>query len=54
MQFLDGELHSLSPGQQFFPLLPAEINKLKLDGRAAAVFKNDNITALLADKRVEY
>ena len=58
MQFLDAELHSLSPGQQFFPLLPVEINKLKLDGRAAAVFKNkfhdNNITSLLADKRVEY
>ena len=36
LQFLGAELHSLSPGQQLVPLLPAEINKLELDKRAAA------------------
>ena len=50
MQFLGAELHSLSPGQQFVPLLPAEINKLELEGRAAAgvysVVKIVYITAL--------
>lgn len=55
VQFLDAELHSLSPGQQFFPLLPVEINKLKLEGRTAAVFKiifhDNNIMALFNSRQ---
>ena len=53
VQFLSAELHSLSPGQQFVPLLPAEINKLELERRAAAgvcsIVKIVYIIAVLSD-----